>query len=517
MPSLNYEKGKPMEKSQVILEMRGISKSFPGVQALKEVDFVLHRGEIHGLVGENGAGKSTLMNILTGALIPDTGIIKLKGKPVNIENPRKAQIMGISIVHQELSLLPNLTIGQNIFLGREPKLFLPFLIDWKKLYYLAREQLKKINLDLDPQILVSEISVAQQQMVEIARALSFNSDIIVMDEPTSTLTEREVRELFSIMRTLKEQGISIIFISHRLEEIFQITDRVTVLRDGILVGSAPISQVNPKEVVKMMVGRELKEIFPKESLPHKEKVLSVRNLKNKYLKGVSFDLHRGEILGLTGLIGSGRTSVARAIFGVDPLDDGEIWVEGKRVKIRSPQQAISYGIGFLPEDRKGQGLFLRLPLIYNIGMAGTRDLTFCGIIRFKKLQELALYFVDKLKIKTPSIFQTVRNLSGGNQQKVVLAKWLALKPKMLILDEPTRGVDVAAKAEIHALINDLAKEGVAILLISSELPEVLGISDRILVMHEGAISGEFLRKDATQDKIMFCATGGINNDQRKDS
>ena len=502
-----------MAENQVILEMHGISKSFPGVQALKGVDFILHRGEIHGLVGENGAGKSTLMNILSGVLHPDTGTIILKGKPVNIENPRQAQIMGISIVHQELSVLPNLTVGQNIFLGREPRLPIHFLVDWKKLYYLAEEQLKKLNLDIDPRILLSELSVAQCQMVEIARALSLKADIIILDEPTSALTGMEVENLFSLMHTLKEQGISIIFISHRLEEIFRIVDRVTVLRDGVVVGSSPISQVDPKQVVMMMVGRELKEMFPKESLPQKEKVLSVKNLKrDKVLKGISFDLYRGEILGLTGLVGSGRTSVARAIFGADPLEEGEIWIEGKKVQIRSPREAISYGIGFLPEDRKAQGLFLKLPVSSNIGITNMKEISFSGIIIFKKLQELALYFVNKLKIRTPSIFQIVGNLSGGNQQKVALAKWLALKPKVLILDEPTRGIDVAAKAEIYAIMNDLAKEGVAILMISSDLPEVLGVSDRILVMHEGVISGEFLRQDATQDKIMLCATGGVNND-----
>jgi len=502
-----------MAENQVILEMHGISKSFPGVQALKGVDFILHRGEIHGLVGENGAGKSTLMNILSGVLHPDTGTIILKGKPVNIENPRQAQIMGISIVHQELSVLPNLTVGQNIFLGREPRLPIHFLVDWKKLYYLAEEQLKKLNLDIDPRILLSELSVAQRQMVEIARALSLKADIIILDEPTSALTGMEVENLFSLMHTLKDQGISIIFISHRLEEIFRIVDRVTVLRDGVVVGSSPISQVDPKQVVMMMVGRELKEMFPKESLPQKEKVLSVKNLKrDKVLKGISFDLYRGEILGLTGLVGSGRTSVARAIFGADPLEGGEIWIEGKKVQIRSPREAISYGIGFLPEDRKAQGLFLKLPVSSNIGVTNMKEISFLGIIIFKKLQELALYFVNKLKIRTPSIFQIVGNLSGGNQQKVALAKWLALKPKVLILDEPTRGIDVAAKAEIYAIMNDLAKEGVAILMISSDLPEVLGVSDRILVMHEGVISGEFLRQDATQDKIMLCATGGVNND-----
>jgi len=492
--------------------MKGISKSFPGVQALKNVDFVLLRGEIHGLVGENGAGKTTLMRILTGVLPMDSGTIILRGKPVHIENPKHAQLLGISVIHQELSVLPNLTVGQNILLGREPRSFLPFLVDWKKLYLASREHLRRLNIEIDPRIPLSELSVAQRQMVEIARALSFQADIIVMDEPTSALTEKEIESLFSLMRSLREQGISIIFISHKIEEIFSIVDRVTVLRDGALVGSMPISAIKMEEVVKMMVGRELKEMFPKASVPQEEVVLSVRNLRRgKELQGISFDLHRGEILGLAGLVGSGRTLVARAIFGADPLEEGEIWIEGKRVHISSPQEAISKGIGFLPEDRKAQGLFLGLPLSYNIAITGLKKLSFLGVLLFNKIKELALEFVKKLRIKTPSVLQVARNLSGGTQQKVVLAKWLALKPKILILDEPTRGIDVGAKAEIHAIMSDLAKQGVAILMISSELPEIMGISDRILVMHEGRITGEFRREEATQDKIMLCATGGFNN------
>ena len=497
---------------EVLLEMRGISKSFPGVQALKNVDFVLRRGEIHGLVGENGAGKTTLMRILTGVLPGDSGTIIFRGKPVHIENPRHAQLLGISIIHQELSVLPNLTVGQNIMLGREPRSFPSFLVDWKKLYQASMEHLQQLNIDIDPRTPLSELSVAQRQMIEIARALSFKADVIVMDEPTSALTEREIESLFSLMHSLKEQGISIVFISHKLEEIFSIVDWVTVLRDGALVGSMPISEVKTEEVVKMMVGRELGKMFPKDSVPQKEVVLSVRNLRRgKELRGVSFDLHRGEILGLAGLVGSGRTFVARAIFGADPLEDGEIWVEGKKVHIGSPQEAISLGVGFLPEDRKAQGLFLGLPLSYNIGIAGLKKLSFLGVVIFRQLKELAISFVNKLRIRTPGITQLVRNLSGGTQQKVILAKWLALKSKILILDEPTRGIDVGAKAEIHAIMSDLAKEGVAILMISSELPEVLGVSDRILVMHEGQIRGEFTREEATQDKIMLCATGGANN------
>ena len=498
-----------MSDDTIVVEMRDIRKSFPGVQALKTVTFSLHKGEIHGLVGENGAGKSTLVKILTGVLSSDSGSISLNGKSVAIESPRQAQQLGISIIHQELSVLPNLTVGQNIYLGREPRKFLPFWIDWKTLYRMADEQLQRLNVQISSRTPVAELSVAQRQMVEVARALSLAAGVIVMDEPTSALTEREIESLFSLMRSLKQQGISIIFISHKLEEIVQIADRITVLRDGSLVGSAPVGDLTPNQIVTMMVGRELGEMYPKQEVVRKEVVLSVRNLRRgKDLRGVSFELHSGEILGLAGLVGSGRTYVARSIFGADPLEGGEFQLDGRPVRIRSPQEAIALGIGFLPEDRKAQGVLLGLPVSSNIAIARLGNVSRWGVIVFRRLKELALEFVQKLSIRTPSISQLVRNLSGGNQQKVVLAKWLALRPRILILDEPTRGIDVGAKAEIHALMNQLAKDGVGILMISSDLPEVLGVSDRILVMHEGAIAGEFSRQEASPDKIMLCATGG---------
>jgi ribose transport system ATP-binding protein len=498
-----------MSDDTIVVEMRDIRKNFPGVQALKTVTFSLHKGEIHGLVGENGAGKSTLVKILTGVLSSDSGSISLNGKSVVIESPRQAQQLGISIIHQELSVLPNLTVGQNIYLGREPRTFLPFWIDWKKLYRMADEQLQRLNVQISSRTPVAELSVAQRQMVEVARALSLAAGVIVMDEPTSALTEREIESLFSLMRSLKKQGISIIFISHKLEEIVQIADRITVLRDGSLVGSAPVGALTPNQVVTMMVGRELGEMYPKQEVVRQEVVLSVRNLRRgKDLRGVSFELHSGEILGLAGLVGSGRTYVARAIFGADPLEGGEFQLDGHPVRIRSPQEAISLGIGFLPEDRKAQGVLLGLPVSSNIAIARLGNVSRWGVIVFRRLKELALEFVQKLSIRTPSISQLVRNLSGGNQQKVVLAKWLALRPRVLILDEPTRGIDVGAKAEIHTLMNQLAKDGVGILMISSDLPEVLGVSDRILVMHEGTIAGEFSRQEASPDKIMLCATGG---------
>ena len=498
-----------MSDDTIVVEMRDIRKSFPGVQALKAVTFSLRKGEIHGLVGENGAGKSTLVKILTGVLSSDSGSISLKGNRVAIDSPRQAQQLGISIIHQELSVLTNLTVGQNIYLGREPRKFLPFWIDWKKLYRMAQDQLQRLNVPISPRTPVSELSVAQRQMVEVARALSLAAGVIVMDEPTSALTEREIESLFSLMRSLKTQGISIIFISHKLEEIVQIADRITVLRDGSLVGSAPVGDLTPNQIVTMMVGRELGEMYPKQEVVRQEVVLSVRNLRRgKDLRGVSFELHSGEILGLAGLVGSGRTYVARAIFGVDSLEGGEFRLDGHPVRIRSPQEAISLGIGFLPEDRKAQGVLLGLPVSSNIAITRMGNVSRLGVIVFRRLKELALEFVQKLSIRTPSISQLVRNLSGGNQQKVVLAKWLALRPRVLILDEPTRGIDVGAKAEIHTLMNQMAKDGVGILMISSDLPEVLGVSDRILVMHEGVIAGEFSRQEASPDKIMLCATGG---------
>ncbi|HIP97703.1 MAG TPA: sugar ABC transporter ATP-binding protein [Anaerolineae bacterium] len=501
-----------MDYDDFVLRMERISKQFPGVQALDDVTFRVARGEIHALVGENGAGKSTLMKILTGAISCDSGQIILRGQEVEIDSPGRAQQLGISMIHQELALIPYLNIGQNIYLGREPRGRLPGLIAWSQLYSQAQEQLARLNMDLDPLTLVVDLPIAQQQMVEVAKALSFNADIIVMDEPTSALTERETDTLFEVMRTLKAQGVTIIFISHRLEEVFEIADRVTVLRDGRLIGVAPITEVSTDDVVRMMVGRELGEMYPKQTVARQDVVLRVQGLtRGNELRDVSLELRRGEILGIAGLVGAGRTPLARALFGIDPIERGEIWVDGQAVRINSPRIAIRLGMGFVPEDRKEQGLFLGMAVRENITIGVLDRMSILGFLRFRELDHLAERYVQQLDIRTPSLRQRVRNLSGGNQQKVVIARWLTLHPKILILDEPTRGIDVGAKAEIHALMNRLAGEGVGIIMISSELPEILGISDRILVMRQGQIVGEFTRQEATQDAIMLCAAGGRGN------
>ncbi len=494
-----------------LLEMRGISKAFPGVQALSDVSFTLNAGEIHALVGENGAGKSTLMKVLTGGISKDAGTILLRGQPVEITSPRGAIDVGIAIIHQELTLIPYLTVAQNIYLGREPRGMAPGTVNWVALNRQAGELLERLGLGFRPTTLVSDLSIAQRQMVEVAKALSLSASIIAMDEPTSALSDREVEALFTFIRQLRSQGVGLIYISHRMAEVFELADRVTVMRDGRYVGTAPISELTEAKIINWMVGRTLGELYPKTSTPQPDAVLKVRGLRRGVeLQDISFELHRGEILGLAGLVGAGRTFVARALFGADPVDSGEIWLDGQTVRIRSPQQAIKLGIGFVPEDRKAQGLFLGLAVRHNISVTGLSALSRLGVVNRKRRDALAKRYVDELGVRTPSIAQRVRNLSGGNQQKVVIARWLTLNPKVLLLDEPTRGIDVGAKAEIYALISALAAKGMGILMISSELPEVLGVSDRILVMREGKLVGEFSRAEATQDVIMVAATGGTN-------
>lgn len=506
-----------MPSNDVILHMAHISKRFPGVQALDDVTFEVAKGGIHALVGENGAGKSTLMKILIGAISRDTGTIILRGQPVEIDSPRRAQALGISMIHQELALIPYLNVGQNIYLGREPRGALPGFINWPTLYAQAREQLDKLNIAVAPTTTVADLSIAQRQMVEVAKALSLNADIIVMDEPTSALSERETETLFGLMRALKEQGVTIIFISHRIEEVLAVADRVTVLRDGQLVGVAPISEVDMGQVVRMMVGRDLGEMYPKEEVPRQEMVLRVKGLsRGSELHDIDLELYKGEILGLAGLVGAGRTQLARTIFGIDPIERGEIWFDSQKVKIDSPQRAIALGMGFVPEERATQGLFLGMAVRQNITISALDKVSRLGFVNFREAARLAQDYVSRLDIRTPSLRQKVRNLSGGNQQKVVLAKWLSLNPRILILDEPTRGIDVGAKAEIHALMSQLTKQGVGIIMISSELPEILGISDRIVVMHEGRVVAEFQRDEASQDEIMLYAAGGEgNNDCQK--
>ncbi len=488
--------------------MEGIEKSFPGVHALKNCRFELRAGEVHALVGENGAGKSTLMKILTGVYPKDAGRIVYKGQEVEIPNPKAAQDLGIAIIHQELNLMPHLTVAQNIFIGREP-LKAGFILDEKRLNQQAQDLLNKMNLDLDPRARVGDLTVAKQQMVEIVRALSLNSEVLIMDEPTSVLTEGEIQELFRIIRELKKQGVGIVHISHRMEELKQIADRVTVLRDGQYIGTVNAADVTIDEIISMMVGKEIYETARTSQLDSKaEIVLEVRNLnRGREIIDVSFQLRRGEILGFAGLVGAGRTEVARAIFGADPVDSGEIYVHGQRVNIKSPYDAVRHGIGYLSEDRRRYGLMPTLDVSTNI-VAATME-KFTGVMGWllkPQIEGIAQAQVSELNIRTPSLDQRVRYLSGGNQQKVVMAKWLVRNCDILIFDEPTRGIDVGAKSEIYKLLNDLAESGKAIIMISSEMPEILRMSHRIIVMCEGQITGELSAAEATQERILQLAT-----------
>lgn len=500
-----------MSDTVSLLRMEQISKTYPGVQALKDVDFDVQPGEIHALVGENGAGKSTLMKILTGAENPVSGKIIWKGREVQISTPADARDLGISMIHQELSLIPYLTVGQNIFLGREPKASLPGFIDWKQLYTDAQQLLDRLNVAVDARTEVRFLSIAQQQMVEVAKALSLNADLIAMDEPTSSLTERETEVLFRVMRSLKSDGVSLVFISHRLEEVFEISDRITTLRDGAFIGTKDAATLTEAQVVNMMVGRDLGDLYPKADRTRRQAILEAKNLSDgKELHGVDITLYAGEILGIAGLVGAGRTALAETIFGIRQAAHGEIKVDGRTVKIKSPGKAIKLGMGLVPEDRKLQGVLLNMAVKDNIYISSMKQITKWGFINIRRANHLAQTFVKKLGVRTPNLRQHIRNLSGGNQQKVVIARWLTLNPRLLILDEPTRGIDIGAKAEIHGLMSDLASEGIGVVMISSELPEVLNVSDRILVMHEGRVTAEFSRDEATQDKIMRAATGGLN-------
>lgn len=497
-----------MPDTPVRLLMEHVYKSFPGVRAVQDVTLSAYPGEILSLVGENGAGKSTLMNVLNGVLQADSGRILLDGVPVAIGSPRQALELGVTMIHQELALIPQLTVGQNIYLGREPRRVLGALVDWGKLYAGAQHELERQGIDIPVRSTIADLSIAQRQMVEIARALSYKARIIVLDEPTSSLTERETETLFGLMRSLRDQGVTLIFISHRMEEVFALSDRIAVMRDGQMVDVRPTTELTPAQVVRMMVGRELTDFFPKTAAKRGDVVLRASHLRaGRQLRDASLELRQGEIVGLAGLVGAGRTNLARALFGADRLDGGEIWIDQKQVSIHSPREAIRLGIGLVPEDRKGQGLFLGQSVRTNAAVTLYQRFSKLGFINYRKIEQWAQDSVARLKIRTPGLKQKVRNLSGGNQQKVVISRWLALNPRVLILDEPTRGVDVGAKAEIHALMSELAAQGMAILMISSELPEILGVSDRVLVMHEGRITAEFSRDEATQDRIMQAATG----------
>lgn len=492
-----------------LLEMKGIDKSFSGVKVLEQAQFTLNSGEVHALMGENGAGKSTLMKILNGIYTRDSGTVKVKGTEQALSSPSAAQKLGIVMIHQELNLIPHLTVMENIFLGREFTRGPTGLIDWRKMKREANRYLSQLGLAIDPETVVSELSVGQQQMVEIAKALSVNTEILVLDEPTAALTDREIEALFVVIASLKKQGVGMIYISHRMEEIFRICDRITVMRDGRYVGTERIEETNMDRIVKMMVGREIKDRFPKVSVAFGEEKLKVEGLsQNGVLQDISFSVRAGEIVGLAGLMGAGRTELAKAIFGVTPVDRGTISVNGKQVSIRKPLDAIRAGIALVTEDRKDEGLLLQMSVSDNLSMPNLQSLSKLGFLNGSKERHLSDTMIKQLFIKASGGDQLVGSLSGGNQQKVVIGKWLAASPQVFILDEPTRGVDVGAKKEIYDLMNRLAAKGVAILMISSELPEVLGMSDRILVMREGKLTGHFTREEATQEKIMICATGG---------
>jgi ribose transport system ATP-binding protein len=497
------------EIHESLLRMEGIYKSFPGVQALSDARFDLHYGEVHALVGENGAGKSTLMKILGGIYHKDAGQIILEGREVEITSPGMAQHLGISIIHQELNLMPHLTVAQNIFIGREPRRKIPFVVDDKTTNEKALGLFELLNLRLDPDTKVADLTVAKQQMVEIAKALSFNAKILVMDEPTAALTDTEIDELFSVIRELRVKGVGIVHISHRLEELKQISDRVTVMRDGKYIDTLTTREASIDRIISLMVGRTIYESAPElPENPDQPVVLEVRNLnRGKVLRDVSFNLRKGEILGFAGLIGAGRTEAARTIFGADSRETGEIFINGKQVHIKNPGDAVTHGIGYLSEDRKRYGLTLGMDVKENVAMAAMKKfLRWLGWMDFKKTALRGEEMVKALNIKTPSLEQKVKFLSGGNQQKVVIGKWLTADTDILIFDEPTRGIDVGAKSEIYKLLNDLAHQGKSIIMISSELPEILRMSHRVVVMCEGRVTGILNAGEATQESIMKYAT-----------
>lgn len=492
-----------------VLKMKNIHKRFPGVYALKNVNFELKSGEVHGLLGENGAGKSTLMKVLAGIYHVDDGEIYIDGQKVEIHNVKNSQHAGVSIIHQELVLVPYMSVAENIFMGREPAGKTGFI---RKDEMLAQAQklLDSFDLDIDASTLVADLNIAQRQMVEIARAISFNSKILVMDEPTSSLTEKEVEFLFRTIERLKSNGVGIVYISHRMSELFRITDRITVMRDGEYIGTKVTKDTNLDELISMMVGRKLTDYYHRTFHKLGDNVLEVKNLTRKgVFSNINFSLKKGEILGFAGLVGAGRSELMKAIFGLDPIDSGEIYIDGKKVVIKSPNDAMNLGIALVPENRKDEGLILKKSVGYNMTLRVLDE--FIRFIRVDKTKEDQIIntYIENLAIKTPSKLQLVSNLSGGNQQKVVIAKWLAAKPRILILDEPTRGVDVGAKAEIYAIMNRLVQTGVSIIMISSELPEVINMSDRVVVMHNGNIAGILNREDFSQEKIMHLATGGM--------
>jgi ribose transport system ATP-binding protein len=490
------------------LEMVHITKTFPGVVALDDVTFSCNPGEVHALVGENGAGKSTLMKILAGALRPDKGEIRLRGTAVRLNTPAEAQRLGIGIIYQEFNLLPWLSVVENILLGRLPKTQLG-AVDWNQAFQKAQSGLDRLGICLDLRDRVLDLSVAQQQLVEIAKVLSLNSSVIIMDEPSAVLAGHELEQLFTVIRTLKDQGVTVIYISHRLDEVFDIGDRVTVLRDGQTVGSDETANLDKSALVRMMVGRTLDETFPKSSGQIGDACLEVKHLSSSKLglKDISFTVCKGEILGLAGLVGAGRSELAMALFGVAPVDSGEVWFNGQRLRSGSPRRTIPLGMALVPENRKEQGLVLGQSVRSNVSLVIIERLRGALLIDERREREAVQKQVADMGIKTPTLDERVGFLSGGNQQKVVLAKWLCSGPKCIIMDEPTRGIDVGTKAEIYRLMRELANRGTSIIMISSELPEIIGMSDRILVMSRGRIAGELKREAATEERILTLAIG----------
>lgn len=486
-----------------------ISKSYDGVHALTTATFDLHPGEVHALVGENGAGKTTLIKIISGAVLADAGVLELDGALVADNSPRRAKSLGITAIYQEPALFPELTVAENIALGLEHEGFWK-RVDWKKRRERAAHLLAEVGARISVDAEAGELTMPEQQLVEIARAIGAKSRVLIMDEPTASLSREETENLYRVIQKLREQGVGIIYITHRLEELSVIADRVTVLRDGQVAGTYDMAQTNRQELIRLMVGRELSAIFPKREVERGAVALELRGISNRAsgLSNIDLAVHRGEIVGLAGLVGAGRTELARIIFGLDHADSGEIRVQGKPVRIHKPADAINYGIAYLPEDRRRQGVILEMPVSANITLASLRQLKHLGGFDFQREKQIAWDYVQRFAIKTPSVFNPVSTLSGGNQQKVALSRWLATKPSVLILDEPTQGIDVGAKAEIHSLIGDLASEGMAILMISSDLPEILGMSDRIAVMQGGTIAAIVDRADATQQKIIALALGG---------
>lgn len=492
----------------LLLRAEHITKSYAGVQALKSASFTLRAGEVHALIGENGAGKSTLIKIITGAVEPDGGELFLRGQPLTHNSPQHARSLGIAAIYQQPALFPALTVAENIAFGLERK-SLWQRIDWRARRQRAETLLAQVGAKIHPDALAGELSMPEQQLVEIARALGAEAKVLIMDEPTASLSEEDTNNLFRVIHELRARGVGIIYISHRLEELPLIADRVTVLRDGTTIDTRVMQDVDRQELIRLMVGRELSAVFPKRDVAMGEVVLELRNLGSQAagVRNINLTVRAGEIVGLAGLVGAGRTELARTLFGLTPADVGEILLHGERITIPSPAAAIQHGIAYVPEDRRRHGVVLDLPISHNITLATLDRLAKFGALDFQRERELAVEYVNRFAVKTPTTFAPVATLSGGNQQKVALSRWLATEPRLLILDEPTQGIDVGAKAEIHSLMGELAARGMAILMISSELPEVLGMSDRIAVMHNGTIVDVLSRADATQQRVLSLALG----------